>query len=149
MIIIIIIIPTKRLTGLSWGSAGPSKASRCWRTAAVARGSGPNCAQFGAGNAAEAPPPVPNCGEARTGSTMLEPLRQGAGRLAEQKGSRVAQVYSLVEIRISYKVIMGVRSCAARLAIFPPVTGGGSLHLSTTSPVMGISSRADRVYQQS
>jgi hypothetical protein len=55
-----------------------------------------------------------------------------------------------VKIRIiSYKVIMGVRSCAARLAIFTPVTGGGSLLLSATSPVMGISSRADRVYQQS
>jgi hypothetical protein len=54
-----------------------------------------------------------------------------------------------VEIRISYKVIMDVRSCAARLAMFPPVTGGGSLLLSAASPVMGISSRADRVYQQS
>jgi hypothetical protein len=42
---------------------------------------------------------------------------------------------------------MDVRSCAARLAIFPSVTGGGSLLLSATSPVMGISSRADRVYQ--
>jgi hypothetical protein len=39
-------------------------------------------------------------------------------------------VFTKVEIRISYKVIMGVRSCAARLAIFPPVTGGGSLLLS-------------------
>ena len=43
---------------------------------------------------------------------------------------------------------MDVRSCAARLAISPPVTGGGSLLLSATSPVMGISSRADRVYQR-
>jgi hypothetical protein len=76
---------------------------------------------------------------ARAGSYLLTArVRRGTSQEAR------------VEIRISYKVIMDVRSCAARLAVSPlPVTGGGSLLLSAMSPVMGISSRADRVYQQS
>jgi hypothetical protein len=44
-----------------------------------------------------------------------------------------------------YKVITDVRLCAARLAIAPPVIGGGSLLLpAATSPEMGISSAPNR-----